>query len=89
MSTYAHDRATVLITVKASPEIGRAHGETVCVAGVRLDGGMPEWIRLFPVPWQWFWGGEHPKYQLLEIDVVKHDKDQRPGRFGPRSKQRS
>lgn len=78
------ERATVLVTVKASPEIGRTHGETVCVAGVRLDQDQPCWIRLFPVPWQWFWRGGHPKYQLIEVDVVKHDKDQRPESYRPK-----
>jgi hypothetical protein len=77
------ERASVLVTVKASPEIGRTHGETVCVAGVRVDQDPPRWIRLFPVPWQWFWGGEHPKYQLIEVDVVKHEKDQRPESHRP------
>lgn len=84
MSAYPEvERATVLVTVKASPEIGRTHGETVCVAGVRVDQDAPRWIRLFPVPWQWFWGGEHPKYQLIEVDVVKHEKDQRPESHRP------
>jgi hypothetical protein len=78
------ERATVLITVKASPEIGRTHGETVCVAGIRLDGDDYRWIRLFPVQWQWFWQGEHPKYQVIELEIDKHDKDQRPESYRPR-----
>lgn len=73
-----------MLCVKASPEIGRTHGETVCVAGIRLDRDRPEWIRLFPVPWEWFWGREHPKYQVVEVDVAKHDRDQRPESFRPR-----
>lgn len=76
--------ARVLITVKASPEIGRTHGETVCVAGIRLDGDRPRWIRLFPVSWKWFWGKEHPKYQVIDIEVSKHDRDQRPESYRPR-----
>jgi hypothetical protein len=78
------ERATVLITVKASPEIGRTHGETVCVAGIRLDGDEYRWIRLFPVQWDWFWQGEHPKYQVIELEIDKHDKDQRPESYRPR-----
>lgn len=31
------DVATVLVTVKAYPAIGKKNGEAVCVAGVRLD----------------------------------------------------
>jgi hypothetical protein len=84
MSPVVAERATVLITVKASPEIGRTHGETVCVAGVRLDGDDYRWIRLFPVQWQWFWRGEHRKYRVIELDIDKHDKDQRPESYRPR-----
>lgn len=84
MSPMVAERATVLITVKASPEIGRTHGETVCVAGIRLDGDDYRWIRLFPVQWQWFWQGEHPKYQVIELEIDKHDKDQRPESYRPR-----
>lgn len=84
MSPMVAERATVLITVKASPEIGRTHGETVCVAGIRLDGDNYRWIRLFPVQWQWFWQGEHPKYQVIELEIDKHDKDQRPESYRPR-----
>jgi len=84
MSPMVAERATVLITVKASPEIGRTHGETVCVAGIRLDGNDYRWIRLFPVQWQWFWQGEHPKYQVIELEIDKHDKDQRPESYRPR-----
>ena len=84
MSPMVAERATVLITVKASPEIGRTHGETVCVAGIRLDGDVYRWIRLFPVQWQWFWQGEHPKYQVIELEIDKHDKDQRPESYRPR-----
>ena len=36
--------ATIL--VKASPHVGRKHGETVCCAGVNDNG---EWLRLYPV----------------------------------------
>ncbi len=78
------ERATVLLTVKASPEIGRTHGETVCVAGIRLDGDEYRWIRLFPVQWHWFWKGEHPKYQVIELEIDKHYKDQRPESYRPR-----
>jgi len=72
-----------MLTVKASPEIGRTHGETVCVTGIRLDTDRPHWIRLFPVQWQWFWGKSHPKYQVIDIDVEHHAKDQRPESFRP------
>jgi hypothetical protein len=76
-------RARILLTVKASPEIGRTHGETVCVAGLRLDTERPTWIRLFPVQWPFFFGNAHPKYQVIDVDITKHHKDQRPESYRP------
>lgn len=35
--------------VKALPHVGKEHGETVCCAGVTVNG---EWRRLFPVPFR-------------------------------------
>lgn len=35
-----------VILVKASPQVGKQHGETVCCAGVNAKG---EWVRLYPV----------------------------------------
>jgi hypothetical protein len=32
--------------VKAAPQVGRRHGETVCCAGIDLYGN---WLRLYPV----------------------------------------
>ena len=40
-------RAAVII--KAAPDIGRKHGETVCVAGIDFEG---QWHRLYPVPFR-------------------------------------
>ncbi|QBF32824.1 hypothetical protein [Thalassococcus sp. S3] len=40
-------RAAVII--KAAPDIGQRHGETVCVAGIDYDGN---WHRLYPVPFR-------------------------------------
>ena len=77
------ERATVMIAVKAAPEIGRRYGETVCVAGVRLDRGAAEWIRLFPVQRSWFFGRAHPKYQTIELEIEKHAKDLRPESYRP------
>lgn len=38
--------AEAVILVKATPQVGHRHGETVCCAGVTLTG---EWLRLYPV----------------------------------------
>ena len=76
-------RATVMLTVKSAPEIGRTRGETVCVAGIRLDGANASWIRLFPVKWEWFWHNRHPKYQLIAVNIAKHQADKRPESYRP------
>jgi len=39
----------VVVLIKAAPEIGRTHGETVCVAGIDRLGA---WHRLYPVPYK-------------------------------------
>ena len=42
-------RLRVLITVKAAPNPSERYGETVCVAGLRLDPDDAGWVRLYPV----------------------------------------
>ncbi len=44
----ALDIATVLVTVKTYPCPSDRYGESVCVAGVRLDRDVPEWIGCTP-----------------------------------------
>jgi hypothetical protein len=39
----------VLVTVKAAPNPSTTYGETVCVAGLRLDLQQPGWVRLYPI----------------------------------------
>lgn len=39
----------IVVLIKAAPEIGQRHGETVCVAGVDAYG---RWHRLYPVPFR-------------------------------------
>src|SRR5579862_8099417 len=36
----------VVVIVKAAPQVGQRHGETVCCAGIDLYGN---WLRLYPV----------------------------------------
>ncbi|MCA3310721.1 MAG: hypothetical protein ING03_14895 [Roseomonas sp.] len=38
--------AEVIVIVKAAPQLGHKHGETVCCAGIDLQGN---WLRLYPV----------------------------------------
>lgn len=74
------DVATVMVTVKAYPVIGRRTGESVCVAGVRLDRGQPEWIRLFPVPFRSLDATrQFEKYALVQLRLRQRDgSDRRP-----------
>lgn len=70
------ERMKVLITVKAAPEPSKSYGDTVCVAGVRVDREPHEWIRLYPVPFRHLATEEQfSKYQVVELDVnpAQHD----------------
>lgn len=76
MSTV--ETAEVLVTVKAYPQLSNKHGEVVCVAGVRLDQGQPEWIRLFPVPFRDLPEAlKFRKYQVIRTQV-RRGSDKRP-----------
>ena len=76
--------ATILVTVKAYPAIGRRNGEAVCVAGVRIDGGQPRWIRLFPVPFRGLSKAQQfKKYQVISLRVKPHPSDHRPESYRP------
>jgi hypothetical protein len=72
------DTIRVLITVKAAPEPSKAYGDTVCVAGLRLDGGRSEWVRLYPVPFRYLSSEEKfAKYQIVTVDVNAAKSDSR------------
>ena len=72
----------VLITVKTYPLPSRGYQEIVCTAGVQPDGTF---IRLNPIDyryrpyWQWY-----KKYQWVDVEVEKHDKDPRKESFRPK-----
>lgn len=74
-------KTKVLITVKTYPLPSRQYKELVCTAGVLEDGSM---IRLYPINYryrpycQWF-----SKYQWVEIEIEKNDKDPRPESYRP------
>lgn len=72
------------MTVKASPQPSAKYGDTVCVAGIRVDGGRCEWIRLYPLPFRWM-GVEQQfrKFDLIEVEVRRETKDTRPESFRP------
>ncbi|MBX3194732.1 MAG: hypothetical protein KF727_06485 [Microbacteriaceae bacterium] len=78
------ETARVLITVKASPQPSAKYGDTVCVAGIRVDKGRADWIRLYPLPFRWM-GVEQQfrKFDLIDLEVRRETKDTRPESFRP------
>lgn len=49
MVVQSEGEVDVVVLIKAAPEIGKKHGETVCVAGIDRYG---KWHRLYPVPFR-------------------------------------
>lgn len=69
----------VLVTVKAYPQPSQRYGETVCVAGVRIDTGAPSWVRLYPVGFRDLpRAHQFKKYQVVDLRAGVTSKDQRP-----------
>lgn len=77
-------RIRVMITVKTYPEISQKYQEISCVAGIRIDTETPSHIRLFPVPFRYLdTDAKFQKYNVIELDVERHNKDQRPESYRP------
>jgi len=73
----------VLITVKTYPTLSTKYDELVCTAGFREDGS---WIRIYPVQFRKRpYAQQYKKYQWIELDLVKNEKDFRPESFRPAS----
>jgi hypothetical protein len=73
----------VLVTVKAYPGLSVRRGETVCVAGVRVDTEVPEWVRLYPVAYRDLpTPDQFTKYQLVDLRARKSS-DPRPESYAP------
>lgn len=69
-------KTKVLITVKTYPSISIKYEETVCTAGIKENG---EWVRIYPVPFRKLpYAQQYPKYQWVEMDLVKNTSDFRP-----------
>ena len=79
------ETATVLVTVKTYPSPSDRYGETVCVAGARLDGDGPKWVRLYPMKYRLVdYEQQFAKYEILEIPVTRHGSvDPRPESVRP------
>ena len=69
----------ILVSVMTYPSLSKKHLETVCTAGFREDG---TWIRIFPVPYRVYIHKNdelrYHKWQWIEVDVEKSEKDDRP-----------
>ncbi len=75
-------RERILIAVKAYPTLSRTYTELVCTAGFREDGS---WIRIYPLPFRSLDDERRfRKYQWIEIDLEKNEKDKRPESYRPR-----
>lgn len=83
MTSGHRQRARIMITVKTYPELSNKYRETSCVAGVRLDRGTPQHVRLFPVPFRLLAeDAQFSKYSVIEVDVEPH-RDSRPESLRP------
>ncbi|MFA5607735.1 MAG: hypothetical protein WDA07_11160 [Leucobacter sp.] len=80
------ETAEVMVTVKTYPNPSDTYGETVCVAGVRLDRDQPEWIRLYPVKFRNDdFDSKFKKYDVIRVNgAYNHKNDNRPESFRPR-----
>lgn len=76
----------MMVTVKTYPNPSETYGETVCVAGVRLDRGQPEWIRLYPVKFRNAdFDSTFKKYEIIRVNGTYHQaNDNRPEPFRPK-----
>ena len=73
----------VLITVKTYPTISAKYDELVCTAGFREDGTM---IRIYPVQFRKkAYDQQYRKYDWVELDLVKNERDFRPESYRPYS----
>lgn len=68
-------REKVLILVKALPHVGQRHGETVCCAGVTLDG---QWRRQYPIHFRRL-KDQFRRWQWIEYDWIAPGSDDRRG----------
>ncbi|MEJ5268558.1 MAG: hypothetical protein WHW07_12240 [Bacteroidales bacterium] len=73
----------VLITVKTYPTLSTKYDELVCTAGFREDG---TWIRIYPIPFRKKpYSEQYKKYDWIEIDLIKNNRDFRPESYRPKS----
>lgn len=77
-------RMRILITVKAAPNPSQTYGETVCVAGLRLDPDQAGWIRLYPVNFRELDGdSKFKKYDVVSLTARPNPGDPRAESWRP------
>lgn len=77
-------RMRVLITVKAAPNPSETYGETVCVAGIRLDDGQGGWVRLYPINFRELESDRtFRKYEIVSLQAKPNRADPRAESFRP------
>jgi hypothetical protein len=83
-----HDRPQqlrVLITVKAAPNPSETYGETVCVAGLRLDPAHEGWVRLYPMNFRDLHDDrKFRKYDIVTVEAAPNRQDPRYESWRPR-----
>lgn len=80
----AAEHARVMVTVKTSPQPSEKYGDTVCVAGIRVDQGRAEWIRLYPIAFRWLdRDSQFKKYDVIDVEIRRRDQDSRPESYSP------
>jgi hypothetical protein len=66
----------VLVLVKAYPQPSTKYTESVCVAGLRVDTPMPEWVRLYPVQFRLLKRErQFSKYDLIRVLVRPREEE--------------
>ena len=74
----------LMVTVKAYPQPSKSYGETVCVAGVRIDTPTPSWVRLYPVAYRHLeFADQFAKYQIMDLRAFRASSDRRPESYRP------
>jgi hypothetical protein len=74
----------VLISVKAAPNPSERYGETVCVAGLRLDPESTGWVRLYPINFRELdTGAKFRKYDVVTVTARPNFGDPRAESWRP------
>ena len=77
-------RMRVLITVKAAPNPSETYGETVCVAGLRVDPDDAGWVRLYPINYRELDSNDKfRKYDVISVRAKPNPGDPRAESWRP------